>query len=107
MLELWIAGQQVERSILHQDNSHQNSSHYPRLSPAEYSLTSTASWPKTPFIHSWLLSPNVAGFVVAVLSSNQVREIEHQTTILCHKVFKMLSVLTYQNISYTINMAVS
>ena len=27
-------------------------SHSPRLSPAQYSLNSAESWPKTPFIHS-------------------------------------------------------
>ena len=27
-----------------------NSSHYPRLSPSQFSLTSAESWPKTPFI---------------------------------------------------------
>ena len=36
----WTAGQQVERSILRQGHgSYQNSSHSPRLSPAQFSLT--------------------------------------------------------------------
>ena len=44
----WTAGQQVERSILRQGNdSSQISSHSPRLSPAQYSLNSAESWPKT------------------------------------------------------------
>ena len=47
----WTVGQQVGRSILQQGHdSEQNSSHSPRLFPAQYSVTSAELWPKTPFI---------------------------------------------------------
>ena len=44
----WTAGQQVERSTLHQGHDSQTtSSHKPRLSAAQYSLNSAELWPKT------------------------------------------------------------
>ena len=49
----WTAGQQVERAILRQaHDTFQNSSHLLRLFPAQYSLISVESWPKTLIIHS-------------------------------------------------------
>ena len=58
----WTTDQQVEWSILRQGHdSLQNSSHLPRLSPAQYSLNSAELWPKTPII-SYFQAHNNSAF---------------------------------------------
>ena len=56
MVTRWTTDQRLERSILHQGHhTLQNSS--PRLSPAQYCLTSAESWPKSPIISLCNLTP--------------------------------------------------